>query len=395
MNQAWIKARRWGLGSAAAVLAAALVAACGGGGSGGSAGGASATTFAAGPISGFGSIIVDGVRFDDSGAEIENEDGERGGSDDLKLGTMVEIESGSIDDSTNRAKALRIRFGSEIVGPVASVAADNGSIVVLGQTVDLKPATVVDDSLPADPQDWTGIVVEVHALTDASTGHYVATRIEDKADALLFKLRGVIAELDTTNKTFRIGDALISYDGVTDLPALFADGLKVRVRLQTTQVEGKWVAVSIRSGVRKVEDHDFARLRGTVAHLAADGLHFEVNGVPVDASAARIDNGPLSEGAQVEVRGAARDGTVIASRVKVLGEDDDAIRGVELHGTIGELNTTDKTFVLRGVKVDYSGPVLFKDGAAGNLADGVQVEVKGRLSDDRSTLSAAIIEFER
>lgn len=394
MNQPWIKARRWGLGGAAAVLAAALMAACGGGGSSGGAGGTGATTFAAGPITGFGSIIVDGVRFDDSGAEIENEDGERGGSDDLKLGSMVEIESGAVDDSTNRAKALRIRFGSEIVGPVAEVAAGNGSIVVLGQTVDLKPETVVDDSLPADPQQWAGIVVEVHALLDASTGHYVATRIEDKAGALLFKLRGVVSELDTGAKTFKIGGASISYAKVTELPALFADGLKVRVRLETTQVNGQWVAVSIRSGVRKVEDHDSARLRGTVSNLAADGLHFEVNGVPVDASAARIDNGPVSEGAQVEVRGSAKDGTVIATRVKVLGEDDDAIRGVELHGTIGELNTVEKTFVLRGVKVDYSGTVLFKDGAEADLANGVQVEVKGRLSEDRSTLSAAIIEFE-
>lgn len=394
MNQPWITARRWGLGGVAAVLAAALMAACGGGGSSGGSDGATATAFASGPISGFGSIIVDGVRFDDSGAEIENEDGERGSSDDLQLGTMVEIESGAIDDSTNRARALRIRFGSEIVGPVASVASDNTSLVVLGQTVELRPETVVDDSLPANPQDWTDLVVEVHALMDASTGHYVATRIEDKDNALLFKLRGVVAELDTTAKTFRIGDALINYAGVTELPPLFDNGLKVRVRLQTTQVNNQWIAVSIRSGVRKVEDHDVARLRGTVTNLAADGLHFEVNGVPVDASAARIDDGPVTLGARVEVRGAARDGTVIASRVKVLDEDDDAIRGIELHGTIGDLDTEAKTFVLRGVKVDYSGTLIFKDGAEADLADGVQVEVKGRLSSDRSTLTAVLIEFE-
>lgn len=392
MNQPWIKARRWGLGGVVAVLAAALMAACGGGGSS-SSDGTTATTFASGPISGFGSIIVDGVRFDDSGAEIENEDGERGGSNDLQLGTMVEIEGGAIDDSTGRAKALRIRFGSEIVGPVASVASDSTSLVVLGQTVELRPETVVDDSLPADPQAWAGLVVEVHALMDASTGHYVATRIEDKDNALLFKLRGVVAELDTTAQTFKIGDALISYAGVTDLPALFDDGLRVRVRLQTTQVEGKWVAVSIRSGVRKVEDHDVARLRGTVTDLT-DETHFEVNGVPVNASAARIDDGPVTAGARVEVRGTAKDGTVIATRVKVLDEDDDAIRGIELHGTVGDLNTEAKTFVLRGVTVDYSGTLIFKDGAEADLADGVQVEVKGRLSTDRSTLTAVLIEFE-
>lgn len=395
MNETWMKARRWGMGGVAAVLAAALVAACGGGGGGGSTdGGTTASTFAAGPITGFGSIIVDGVRFDDSAAEVENEDG--GGSrDDLKLGTMVEIESEAIDDSTGRAKALRIRFGSETVGPVASVAADGSSFVMLGQTVDLKPETVRDDSLPTDVAAWAGLVVEVHGVVDATTGHIVATRVEDKADAAFYKLRGVIADLDTTAKTFKIGDALISYANVADadLPALFDNGLKVRVRLQTTQVDGAWVAVTIRSGVRKVEDHDVARLRGTVTAFT-DETHFEVNGVAVDASSARIDNGPVSLGARVEVRGKATDGTVVATRVKVLAEDDDAIRGIELHGTIGNLDTTAKTFELRGVKVDYSGTVIFKDGAEANLANDVQVEVKGRLSSDRSTLTAVLIEFE-
>lgn len=389
----WSKTRRWGLGGALAVLAATLMAACGGG-SGGS-GDTSASTFAAGPVSGFGSVIVNGVRFDDSGAEVQSEDGERGSSADLKLGTMVEIESGAIDDSTNRARALRIRFGSEIVGPVSEVDSVASSFVVLGQTVDVKPETVFDDSLSGDVADLLGQVVEVHALLDAATGHYVATRIEAKANALFYKLRGVVSALNATDKTFQIGGAPISYANVNpaDLPALFGDGLKVRVRLQTTQVDGKWVAVTIRSGVRKVEDHDFARLRGSVTALT-DATHFEVNGVPVDASAARIDNGPVTLGARVEVRGAARDGTIIAARVSVLNDDDDAIRGIELHGTISELNTSDKHFMLRGVKVDYSRTLLFKDGGEAQLANGVQVEVKGRLSADRSTLTAVVIEFE-
>lgn len=167
----------------------------------------------------------------------------------------------------------------------------------------------------------------------------------------------------------------------------------MRVRLQTTQVDGAWVAVSIRSGVRKVEDHDAARLRGTVTALT-DPTHFEVNGVPVNAGAAQIENGPVVLGARVEVRGSAKEGTVIATRVRVLLDDDDAIRGIELHGTVSALDTSAKTFMLRGVKVDYGGSVVFRDGTEAQLADGVAVEVKGRLSLDRLTLNAALIDFE-
>lgn len=392
-NEQGTRRRGWGLGGVAAVLAATLMAACGGGGGGGSTDG-TATAFAAGPISGFGSVIVNGVRFDDSSASILDDDGARGSRDDLKLGTMVEIESGRIDDSTGRATAQRIHFGSEIVGPVTSVGAS--SFEVMGQTVEVRPETVFDDSLAGGMSALTvGLVVEVHALFDATSGHYIATRIEDKANALTFKLRGVVSDLDKTAKTFRIGTALINYTEVNpaDLPALFENGLRVRVRVKTTQTAGAWVAVSIRAGVRKMDDHDDARLRGTVT-AKTDETHFQVNGIAVDATNARIDNGPVNEGDRVEVRGAARDGTVMATRVKVLNDDDDEVRGIELHGTVSDLNPEAKTFMLRGVKVSYAGPVIFKDGSAAQLANGVALEVKGVLSADATTLTAVIIEFE-
>ena len=313
----------------------------------------------------------------------------------LKLGTMVEIESEKVDDNLHRARALRIRFGSEIVGLVDSVDTTASTFVALGQVVEVRPATVIDDSLTGGLAGLAGQVVEVHALFDAASGHYIATRIESATGALLFKLRGLVSALDTTAKTFKIGDATISFANIAaaDLPAGFADGLRVRVRLQTTQVNGQWVAVSIRSGVRKVEDHDDARLRGTVTAFTS-ATAFEVNGIPVDAGAAVVDNGPVALGSEVEVRGAAKDGTIIATRVKVLRDDDDEVRGIELHGAVSEVDTTANTFVLRGLKVSYPDIVIFKDGTEAQLVNGASVEVKGVLSADRTSLIAVIIEFE-
>ena len=386
---------RCGLGSAIAAMALALIAGCGGGGSAGVDTGTTAAAYTAGPVSGFGSIIVNGVRFDDSSASVEDEDGQRGGSVDLKLGVMVEIDSDVIDELTHRAHALRIRFGSEIVGPVESVDPAASSFVALGQTVEVRPATVFDDSLTGGIAGLAGHTVGVHALFDAATGHYIATRIEDRNAPEFYKLRGVVSENDASAKTFKIGGALISYAGIAAdaLPSAFGDGLRVRVRLQTVQVNGAWVAVTIRSGVRKLEDIDRARLRGSVTALTSPTL-FEVNGIPVDASTAAIEHGPVVLGARVEVRGKASEGTIVASRVKVLREDDDEVCGIELHGTISNLDTSAKTFTLRGVTVNYAFPVLFKDGNAAQLADGVRVEVKGVLSVDRNTLKALVIEFE-
>lgn len=385
----------WGalLGTA---VAGAMLAACGGGGGGGVTAGAAASAYAVGPIRGFGSIIVNGVRFDDSRAQIEDDEGRGRGRDDLRLGAMVEVESGKIDDSTGRASADRIRIGSELVGVVDSVS--GSSFVMLGQTVDVRPETVLDDSLAlgaAGLPALQGKVVEVHAIFDAGSGHYVATRIEAEDGVLLFKIRGAISALDTTAKTFQIGTAVINYASVpgADVPANLANGQVLRVKVKPQQENGQWIATSLRKGERKVDDHDDARLVGQVTAFRS-ATDFDVNGVKVDASRARIDDGPVTADSRVEVRGRASDGSIVAERVKVVSASADMVRGVELHGAIGSLDKTAKTFVLRGVTVSYAGTVTYERGTEAQLADNQNVEVKGALSADGKTLNAVLIRFE-
>ena len=70
---------------------------------GGSAGtGATTSTLTEGPITGFGSIIVNGVRFDDSAAAVSDDDDAASGRDRLKLGMQVEVESESVSDASGK-----------------------------------------------------------------------------------------------------------------------------------------------------------------------------------------------------------------------------------------------------------------------------------------------------
>ena len=135
----------------AGVLGPTLLAACGGGGDAGTPVGGStgAQSFVSGPITGLGSIIVGGVRFEDNGARVESEDDDGGSRSrsELQLGMMVEVESSSIDDSTSRGTAVRIRFGSELKGPVASVDATAQTFRMLDQTVEVRAETVFDPLL--------------------------------------------------------------------------------------------------------------------------------------------------------------------------------------------------------------------------------------------------------
>ena len=377
---------------------AALLVACGGGGDtpavGG--GGATAQSFSSGPISGLGSIIVNGVRFDDSAARVEDEDGAAHAARELKLGMMVEVQAGSIDDSSARASASLIRFGSELVGPVASIDATAQTLRVLDQTIEVKPTTVFEDGLAGFGAIGVGQVLEIHAQFNGATGRYVATRIEREDSAAEYRLRGRIAALDTATKTFKIGDAVINYGNLpaANLPTL-ADGQRVRVRLQTAQVNGQWVATAVRSGVRRVDDIADARLRGLVTAFTS-AQQFEVQGIPVDAGNASFEPNAAAVrlGALVEVRGRAVDGKIVATRVKLRDERDDDLQRVELHGDVSALDTTAQTFMLRDVKVNYSRVIEWKDGRPADLANGKQLEVKGVWSEDRRVLFALLIEFE-
>jgi Domain of unknown function (DUF5666) len=390
-----------------AVGGAALMTACGGGGSDSAApstppSGTSARAFTEGAITGFGSVIVAGVRFDDRSASVIDDDGIRHGSDDLKLGMSVSIASSLPSNGT--ATAQTIRFGSEIVGSVTAVNVAESSFTLIGQTVDVTAATVFDDSLTGGMQALRpGLVAEVYASFDAATGRYVATRIEDKNNADAYRVRGIVSALDTAARSFRLGDALISYASARDVPTGLANGQWVRVKLRTTPVAGAWVADEVKGGRRggddENDDFDEAEVQGTIDRFTSTAS-FSVNGLPVDASAASFPAGQagIALGALVEVEGAVRNGVLIAKTVKLddehggRGEADNDER-FELHGVISALDTTNRSFMLRGVKVSYAGTVAFDDGSEADLRDGAQVEVKGRLSADGSTLDATRIDL--
>src|SRR5215467_800399 len=158
--------------SIAAAAALLLAVACGGGG--GEAPPPN-QAFTQGTIMGFGSVIVNGVRFDDSTAQVTDDDGQLHDKGDLKLGMNVQIDSSGIDRNSNTAKAGHIRFGAAIVGPVSAISAATTpkTLTVLDQTVEVNDATVFDDSLASGFASINvGDVLEIHALFDAATGHY-------------------------------------------------------------------------------------------------------------------------------------------------------------------------------------------------------------------------------
>lgn len=389
--------RRQLLLGAASLGAATVLTACGGGGGDDTDTAAAAENFTTGPITGFGSVIVGGVRFDDTLALIVDEDGNRLTRGDLKLGRVIDIDAARIDRAEMRAVALRIALGGSLVGPVSAVDSTASTITLLGQTVLITTSTVFDTSIVGGLAGVTvGQVHEVHGLYDPANRRFVATRVDTAPGATEYKLRGQIAELDTTAKTFKIGSELINYAGVPaeDLTRPLANGQLVRVRLQTTQVGGAWVATRLRHSTRVFEPRPEAHVEGVITAFTSPQA-FEINGLPVDATNARFPDGQAGVvlGARVEVEGAIVNGVLVATEVSLRERRDPLLRLLEFRGEMTGLDTAAKTFALRGLTMSYAGTVLYRNGTEASLANGRQVEVKGTISLDRTRIDARVIEF--
>jgi len=391
--------RRAGGGLIVAALAALGVAACGGGGGGhdvagvGSGGtGTVSSPVTVGSISGFGSVIIAGVRYDDSAATVGDEDGNPRSRADLRLGMVATIR-GSADFAAGTGSAAEIRYGSEILGPVDAVDVAGGRLTVLGATVAVKPATVFDERLAGLAALRVGDRVEVYGFYNAAAGSYTATRIELAPLATRFKLRAPVSALDTATRRFTLAGVRIDYGAVPvqALPAL-AEGIVVRASAGIPPVGGLWGVDALGAAPRTMPADGEFRIEGDIAAMSSPRV-FVVDGMTVDAGGASIA-GTLAVGRRVEVEGRVQAGILVAREVESSDEDAADDEAFELSGLIESFEPLSRRFSLRGQLIDAGGPVSYENGSAANLANGRRIELKGYFDAASGTVVATQIHFE-
>ena len=374
---------------------ALLLASCGGGGGVDTGGtGGAVPTAAAGPITGFGSVIVGGVRYDDSSAAVDDADGAPRSRDELRLGMTVDIEADAISDATGvpRAVARRIRVDSALAGFVAAVDVAGESFTVLGQRVVVDAATVFDERIVGGLAGLApGDAVEVFAEFDAALQRYRATRVQPaSAGSGLLRLRGPVAELNPVLRTLRIGSATYRYERADGVPPTLAAGTWVRLRLAFDPSPlAVWEVQRFTVAQRDWPDADEVRLEGRVA--ARSGSRFVVDGREVDGSGIGLPP-ELVVGVRAEVRGTLRGGVLRATRLQLRSEGELSGREFEIEGVVSSVDAVAGQLVLRGLAISTRRPDLRVDN--GTLADvvaGRRVELRARLAPDRRTLEATRI----
>lgn len=369
-----------GLGGIAASTDSNATTASGGDdGSGVGSGGTGVTTADAvgvGTVDGAGSIIVNGLRYDTSTTVGAVEDALAG----IQLGMTAKV-TGPVDADFTSGIARRVESAADVRGQVESLDPAQGSFVILGTRVTTDDATVWADAsgLAAIP---FGKTLQVWGLP-SGPGVLRATRIEQRGPSTPI-LSGTVQNLDQTGHTFMLGSLAVDYgsavlSGSPDGRPL-VNGTIVRVRanlaspgrLAATLVQW-WYPVPTANAMT-------VHLEGVVTDYVGPGS-FSVLGFPVDASAAQITGGPakgLGNGVKVVVGGMMSNGVLKATKLKIRNvPGTGGPASFNLIGTVGAFNSP-SDFRVKGQPVNAGGPgVVFPNGSAANLGNGVKVNVQG------------------
>ncbi|NOZ54131.1 MAG: hypothetical protein GXP08_13545 [Gammaproteobacteria bacterium] len=296
-----------------------------------------------GPITGFGSIYVNDIRFDTDDANILFDEAEAT-EDKLAVGMIVTVKGTvNIDDQTI-GSAINIIAETEVKGLVSSNTSNqNGThtLVVMGSVVNVAADTSyvseVDDMTLDDINSQT--VVEVSGYSD-NAGNIRATFlrvVRNDGDAGEIKVKGVITNLDLSGNQFKVADLTVIIDDDTEF-----------------------------SGVKKQDLRDglFVEVEGESFSLSNND-----DGQKIIASEIELESIDEEEGEEVKVKG------------DVLNVDNlgDGVDG-EFDFSMGRLiRVNDKT--------------RYEDGNKSNIVVGAILKIKGEIAEDGATI-AEEIEFQ-
>jgi len=260
----------------------AVLTGCSGGGdlAGGGIGGTGATVASVGTVSGFGSVIVNGVVYDTTDAEVFVENVSKGLGDsavilNLLRGMVVRVEGRISEDGA--ATADRVFFSSTLKGPVESLIPlgfFSKQAVILGQTILMDDRTAFHN-VSAD-SIAPGMVLEVSGYDD-ELGRVFATYVNRVADSLPpgghVAVKGVVQNVTPPLQTFRIRQLTVDYSAA-DLGGLSGNAPEPGQLLKAT---GRLVATNLLAAERLELEEEFGL--GVFDVVDLEGIITEEGGV--------------------------------------------------------------------------------------------------------------------
>jgi len=393
--------------SSAILLSLGLVA-CGGGGGSDSTAGSSSNIISSGTITGFGSVYVNGVKFETTNTIFDIEGTTTNDQTNLAIGMVVEV-NGTINPDGITGTATSITFDDDLQGPVANYSTDGvtATFDVLGIPVQIDSKTTYfdpDNGGIAIDGITNGQFVELSGFFDAN-GILIASRIENKNgsdDDSHVELKGNITGLDGTFFTLKGIPIDAATARLDDLPNGLRNGIYVEVK--GTFDGTKIIATKVESEEFEYGDNDEFEMEGYISNFTG-GNQFSINGMTVDISnAPKMEprNMRLANNLQIEVEGRLVNGILIASELKMRSGE------VELQGYISNVDRNNDTFeitlgtnnkvltIITGIETQLENDITdFYDATdisnrLRDLREGQFVEVEGYQNEDGSIFAVEV-----
>ena len=362
------------------VAGSVFLASCGGGGSSGGSSqsaGVGGTGIAAGKTTGFGSIYVNGRRFNTATSQFII-DGDPGNQGDLSVGMFVLLKVKTLDGNFTD-EALEVVYDDEVQGPVAGIlpatcpcpGETQRTFTVFGQNITIdETSTIYDGTTFADLIN--GRLVEISGFR-TSANDITATYVEDKGAISVgseVELRGTVSGYVPPvpgPESFVIDGITITIDGMTEKfleSGPLQDGMFV-------EVEGLYQSATVVLA-REIEeeDEDFGddvddvSLQGVISNYDQITGEFDIDGLPIDTSQA-TELSPanvldlLDDGVEIEVEGDIEGGVLIADEVELREGQ------TELRTTVSDIELPNRFQVeyptLGMVWINTDGQTLFED----------------------------------
>lgn len=286
----------------------------------------------AGLISGLGSVVVNGVRYETIGATVLDADDHHNINAPLGLGMTISLEP----NSTNPTAASIIHVQSGIKGLASAVDLVSKTLNVAGLPITTDSSTIVilANGAVGSLANVGNNSVEVYGLPQTD-GTFKATRIEIETSSSLVQLVGVISNLNTANATFNLGSGTQSVSinfNAASIPAGLANGAVVSIRTNAQSNENAYAATAVYvrssnatvfndyvnkySGTTGIKN-EANELYGMVTNLssASTGCTLQVQGIPTTLTSTTLCSA-LQNGDYVEVKGQLSNGSLAAYRVE-------------------------------------------------------------------------------
>lgn len=381
------------------VCIVSALAACGGGG-GGDDSTVAATDTVIGTITAFGSVVVNGIEFDDASASISI-DGAAAARNRLREGMVVQVRGRIRSDGSGVADS--IEFNDCVQGPIAAMNRVQNTVTVLGQTVEVDDETVFDGVTLRDMNSFSiGDAVEVSCLQDRSRNRLRATRMERlgafQNGVTDIDITGTVQNLNLANRTCTVSGVLVNFTSVADpdLPVGFANGMTLRASGKQFS-GGTFTADRLRDRDRDRISHvdgDRVEIEGYISNYVSIS-DFRIDGQRVNASSAVIRNGTaadLANGLKVEAEGTMAGEVLNAAILRIR-----QTTNVRIEARVQARDTAAGEFTLLGQTVRVTDDTSMADRLTSasqpesmvlaDLAVGDRVEVQA-FKDAAGTLSA-------